>query len=63
MAILIELERRSYTSLEEEILTRREIGLLALDKYIRGYFSPNSLELWDTAPLKELDGNVYLKMI
>ena len=61
MAILIELERRPYTSLEEEILTRREIGLLALDKYIRGYFTPDSLEIWDTAPLKELDGKCLFK--
>lgn len=56
MALLIDLERREYVDPRKELDIRKRVALHALNQYLRGYFEPTDIEIWETAPLSELGG-------
>ncbi len=56
MTLLIDLERREYSDPRKEPDIRKQVALSALNQYLRGYFEPTDLEIWETAPLSELGG-------
>lgn len=58
MGALIRLVRKSYTNQPREIEARIDTGMLAIQEYLRGFFEPTELEIWQNAPMEELDGKL-----
>lgn len=61
MTILVELKAKPFTIQREEFVVRTEACMQAINQYIRGYFEPQSIEIWYDAPISELGGTLASK--
>lgn len=60
MTILIEIEKKQFSGFGEMEL-RKDIGMLALEIYEKGYFEPTGFMIWKDAVLEELGGKLIAK--